>query len=147
VGTKDWSSPSDLSMRILATLLVSVLTIACAEPASPLGGDPPNVGFDELTANPESFDGRYVEVRAGYYAAFEVSVLTSGFAESFPPQPMEPTIWITATPEGDCVERAHDVAWAEAVRASGMFRYGPDGGFGHLGEYEMTLEDASVRCA
>jgi hypothetical protein len=39
------------------------------------------------------------------------------------------------------------VVWAEDVTATGTFRYDPDGGFGHLGAYDMALEDARVTCA
>jgi hypothetical protein len=130
---------------ITAALCVVVLATACAERSGPAGG-PRKVSFGELTRQPDAFNGRRVEVEAGYYGAFEVSVLTSGFAESYPPQPVEPTIWVSATPPERCLQQAERVTWADTVRATGTFRYDPDDGFGHLGAYPMTLEDASLAC-
>jgi hypothetical protein len=131
---------------ITAALLVALLAAGCAERSGPAGGGPQKVTFEELTRRPEAYDGGSVEVEAGYYAAFEVSVLTSGFAESYPPQPVEPTIWVAATPPDECLQRADGITWADTVRATGTFRYDPDNGFGHLGAYRMTLEDVSLDC-
>lgn len=133
-------------MRAIVAIAVAtaVLATGCAQRGE-AGSDDPT--FEELTADPEAFDGREVRVEAGYYGAFETSVLTSGFAESFPPQPIEPTVWVSAAaPSGDCLDRAQGVIWADAVEATGTFRYEPDGGFGHLGAYEMVLENATLSC-
>ena len=125
---------------ILIGLVVGALA-AC-------GGSGEQVTFAEMTANPADHDGQRVTVDAGYYGAFEVSVLTSGFAESFPPQPMDPLVWVSAGPPEDCLEDAEGgIRWAEAVEASGVFRYDPEKGFGHLGAYDMTLQDATITCA
>ncbi|MGH2691017.1 MAG: hypothetical protein ACRDHM_00750 [Actinomycetota bacterium] len=114
--------------------------VACA-------GTGEQVTFAAVTESPGDYDGQRVTVEAGYYGAFEVSVLTSGFAESFPPQPVEPLVWVGAGPSEECLEDAEGgVRWAERVEASGVFRYDAGGGFGHLGAYEMTLQDAEITC-
>lgn len=130
------------AMRLIATVALGLALSGCAGPAE----DRP-LDLSRVTADPETYEGERVDLMAGYYGAFEVSVLTQGFAESYPPQPMEPQVWVTAGPGRDCIERAETVVWAERVRATGVFRYDPDGGFGHLGAYEMALEDATVSCA
>jgi hypothetical protein len=128
-------------MKLAALALAAVFLGGCA------GSD----GQEELTLatvleDPEGYDGERVTFEAGYYGAFEVSVLTPGFAESFPPQPMEPQIWVNAGPPEDCLQREETQVWAEQVRATGVFRYDPERGFGHLGAYEMALEDATITC-
>jgi hypothetical protein len=123
---------------LLGALIVSLASCA---------GSGEQVTLAAVTGSPEDFDGEQVTLEAGYYGAFEVSVLTSGFAESFPPQPVEPLVWVGAGPPEDCLEDAEGgVRWAERVEASGVFRYEPGGGFGHLGSYEMALEDARITC-
>jgi hypothetical protein len=103
--------------------------------------------LQDVTADPSAFDDAPVRLRAAYFSSFEVSVLTTGFAESHPPQPVEPFVWVVASPPDRCLQRAGGAAWADAVVASGTFRYDPEGGFGHLGEYEMALQDARLTCA
>jgi hypothetical protein len=129
--------------RIVACLAAAALLAACAEDHS----DPDGPMLEDVITRPTSFDGREVSVRAAYYSSFEVSVLTSGFAGSHPPQPIEPLVWVAASPERRCTERAQGAAWAERVIATGIFRYDPEGGFGHLGAYRMALEDAELTCA
>jgi len=131
---------------IMATLWLAAVVAGCAERSGSAGDRPPRVTFVELTRQPGAYHGRAVEVTAGYYASFEVSVLTSSFAESYPPQPAEPTIWVAAAPPRECLQRAEGVTWAEVIRATGTFRYDPAGGFGHLGAYGMTLQAASLAC-
>jgi hypothetical protein len=124
---------------ILLGTLVAVLA-ACA-------GSSGQVTFAELTESPGDHDGEVVAFEAGYYGAFEESVLTSGFAESFPPQPMKPLIWVNGGPPEDCLQDAEGgVRWAERVEASGTFRYEPGGGLGHLGVYEMALDVERIAC-
>jgi hypothetical protein len=132
---------------IVVAWCVMILVAGCAEGSPTPNGERPRANFDDLTRRPEAFDGRRVEVKAAYYGAFEDSVLTSGFAESYPPQPVEPTIWVAASPPHACLQQAQGATWADAVRASGTFRYDPESGFGHLGAYEMTIEAVSLACA
>lgn len=123
-------------------IIAAVLLGGCGD-SSGEGNEP---SFASILEQPDDYDGEHVTFEAGYYGAFEVSVLTSGFAESFPPQPVEPLVWLNGGPTGDCVQREETAVWAERVRATGTFRYDPEGGFGHLGAYEMALEDATVTC-
>jgi hypothetical protein len=129
-------------VKIFALFAAAVFLGSCAGSSG---------GEEELTLaavldDPDGYDGERVTFEAGYYGAFEVSVLTPGFAESFPPQPMEPQIWVNAGPSEECLQREERSAWAERVRASGVFRYSAERGFGHLGAYEMALEDATLTC-
>lgn len=127
-------------MRIILLGAVLVTSVACAGPS-----DRPT--FAAVTESPGDYDGQRVTVQAGYYGAFEVSVLTSGFTESFPPQPVEPLVWVGAGPPEECLQDSEGrVRWADRVQASGVFRYDPQGGFGHLGAYEMALDDARITC-
>jgi hypothetical protein len=133
----------------LATMmaLLVVMGSACAERLE----DGSSASDDLLTlqavaADPEAYDGEAVRLETGYYGAREASVLTAGFAESYPPQPMDPMVWVSAAPPQDCLEEAEGVSWADRMIAEGTFRYDPDGGFGHLGAYDMALEDATLTC-
>jgi hypothetical protein len=130
--------------RPIAVLLAAAVVTACSQRAEPRREE---LQLAVVTADPESYDGERVTVRAGYYGAFEVSVLTTGFAESHPPQPADAVVWVIAAPPSGCTNEAQGVAWAEEVTATGTFRYDPDGGFGHLGAYHMALEDARLTCA
>jgi hypothetical protein len=102
--------------------------------------------MSSLTGDPESYDGEFVRLDASYYGAFEVSVLTSGFRASDPPQPIEPLVWVGVPPGDECLQISDRASFAERVEASGTFRYDPEGGFGHLGEYEMAIENAELVC-
>jgi hypothetical protein len=129
--------------RTIALLLWAGLLVGCADRATP--GD---TGLDlaKVTADPGAYKGQSVTVRAGYYASFETSVLTAGFAESYPPQPVEPLVWVIGGPPARCTEAADGARWADEVVATGTFRFDREGGFGHLGGYRMALEDARLTC-
>jgi hypothetical protein len=102
----------------------------------------------DLTEDPGGFNGERVKIIGGYYGAFEISVLTSGFEESSPPQPVGPLVWVFSSAPQECLKTAEmGVRFAENVEATGIFRYDPDGGFGHLGAYEIALDDATISCA
>jgi hypothetical protein len=124
-------------------LMVGMLVAtACATTPDPSERTPLRAVIDD----PEAYAGERVVVTAAYYGSFEVSVLAQGFAESHPPQPVEPLVWVNAVPPDECTERTRDVTWASVV-ATGTFQYHPDGGFGHLGEYDMALRNAALTCA
>lgn len=123
-----------------------LLAGACAEGAAP--SQARVVPFRELVANPEGFDGERVTVRAAYYSSFEVSVLTSGVADTDPPTPRESLLWVAASPPDQCLVAGEAGAfWAKRVVATGLFRHDPRGGFGHLGAYPMTIQDVRLSCA
>jgi hypothetical protein len=130
-------------VKLLGSALACALLVGCGS-AGP-GSSPPT--FEDLVRDPGSYDGRHIELDTGYLTSFEVSVLTSGFAESYPPQPTRPMIWVSGSPPDRCLERASGTAWSESVRAEGTFVYRPDGGLGHVGAYTMALEDAVLTCA
>lgn len=129
--------------RPIAVLLAAAVMTGCAQRAEPRSEE---LELADVTADPETYDGERIRVRAGYYGTFEVSVLTTGFAESHPPQPADAMVWVAAAPPAGCTDEAQGVAWAEDVTATGTFRYDPDGGFGHLGAYDMAVEDAWLTC-
>jgi hypothetical protein len=130
--------------RSIAVLLAVAVAGGCAKRAEPAGGE---LRLAAVIADPEAYDGERITVRAGYFGEFEVSVLTTGFAESHPPRPVDAEVWIAAVPPRACTSTAQGVTWAEEVTATGTFRHDPDGGFGHLGAYRMALEDARLACA
>lgn len=109
----------------------------CAGGASARDGGTANL--EELIRGASAFDGKTVTVRAGFLSTSGRRVLTSGFAESFPPQAIDPTISLDAELFGPCVHTAQHVRWAEAVQATGMFRYRAEG-------QAMDLEGARIVC-
>lgn len=127
--------------RVAACLFAAALLGACG----PQVGDDP-AALEDVTGRPLDFDGRAIGVEAAWFSSFEVSVLTTGFAGSDPPRPIEPLVWVAASPPQACIQRGDEAVWAERVVAEGTFRYRPEGGFGHLGAYEMTLENATLTC-
>lgn len=134
----------------LATLmaLLTVMGSACAQRVE--DGSSANddlLTLQAVTADPERYDGEPVRLESGYYGAREASVLTPGFAQSYPPQPLSPLVWVGAAPPRDCLEEAEGISWAERVIAEGTFRYDSGKGFGHLGQYDMALEDATLTCS
>lgn len=142
---------SKIAMARLATLVALLfVSTACAQRAGdrPSASDPDDLlTLQAVTADPEAYDGRPVRLESGYYAAREASVLTPGLAESYPPQPLEPMVWVGAAPPSGCLEEAEGIAWAERVFAEGTFRYDAGEGFGHLGQYDMALENATLTCS
>lgn len=132
-------------MRLTRTLLaigtVAALSACGNEPADDDGPTP----LAAVLEDSGDYDGERVTVTAAYFGAFEQSVLSDGLAESFPPQPMTPQVWVDAQPPDECLEQSEQVAWAEQVIATGTFHEG--GGFGHLGDYEYELADSEIRCA
>ena len=136
-------------MKPIVGAALGIALVACGGSATerPPEG-PAEVSFEQLVEDPGRWTGSEISVESGYLASFEVSVLTSGFAESYPPQPTQPQVWVEgAAPTGPCVEEARGTTWAEAVVATGTFTYRADGGLGHLGTYDMALEDATLACA
>jgi hypothetical protein len=142
--------PTGVRRSVVAAALGLALSAGCAQRSEgPSQTDPPPdvpVPLSEVTADPAGLDGERITVRAGYYASFEVSGLTTAFAESYPPQPADPLVWVIAEAPAGCVERAQGVTWASDVVATGTFRYDSQGGFGHLSAYDMTLENAELTC-
>lgn len=130
---------------ILAALAVlAVLSTSCGSEEAPAG--PASVSFARLVEEPSTFDGRRVRLSAFYLGSFERSLLSGALAESYPPQAVEPTVWVSApTPVGECIQTDEGVTWGE-VTAVGTFRYDPEGGFGHLMVWTMELADARLAC-
>jgi hypothetical protein len=125
-----------------------LVATACAATACAATPDPSErTPLRAVIEDPEAYAGERVVVTAAYYSSFEVSVLATGFAESNPPQPVEPLVWVDAVPPQECTERTRDVTWAHSLVAVGTFQYDPDAGFGHLGAYDMALQDATLTCA
>ena len=128
----------------IVVLAIATSLVACGRATETEPGGNGTAPLVEILADPDAFEGQRVEVSTGYFSSFEVSVLTSGFAESYPPQPVDPLVWVSAGPPRSCLEVAERVSWSERVIATGIFRTG--GGFGHLGQYEFELTEPTLRC-
>jgi hypothetical protein len=123
--------------------MIAAALVACGNEPNDLA----TFRLPDLTEDPGAFNGERVRIQGGYYGAFEISVLTSGFSESSPPEPVGPLVWVGVGPPEECLQSADGGAgWAENVEATGVFRFDPEGGFGHLGAYEIALEDATITC-
>lgn len=120
-----------------------VLAVACGTQEGPVGVR--EVELEEVLADPEGHEGERLRFTAFYVGSFEQSVLTAALAESYPPQPADPSIWVGARPEGECLISDVGVTWGEVV-AEGVLRHDEEGGFGHLGVYTMQLVDARLAC-
>ena len=135
---------------IVRFLVLASILSSCAGATGPGDGDSGPIPLQDVIDDPESFDGERVTVSAGYFGAFEMSVLTTGFAESYPPQPIEPLVWVGVSPPDPCLQivadDGHGESWADRVVATGTFGFEAGGGFGHLGMYDMELADARIRC-
>jgi hypothetical protein len=129
--------------RTIAMALGVGLLAGCGDGA---GRGAVELDVAEVTAHPAAYAGREITVRAGYYTAFEISVLTTGFAESYPPRPVDPLVWVVGSPPARCTEAAEGARWADEVAATGTFRFDPAAGFGHLGAYRMALQSARLAC-
>lgn len=133
--------------RMFGAILVCLLAaagVSCGDDGAATGRQ--EVAFEDLTADPGAYADVAVRVTEGFWvSSFEQSVLTGALAESYPPQPVEPMVWVAAQAEGDCVITDEGVTWGEVV-AEGTFRYDEGGGFGHLGVYTMELDDPTLGC-
>lgn len=102
--------------------------------------------IQRVLEDPAAFHGKRVEVRAWYVERSDEQLLSSGLAESYPPQPVEPTVWISASePEGDCLASDIGVTWGRVV-ATGTFHLDERGAFGPFGVLPMTLSGARLAC-
>lgn len=123
-----------------------IVAAACGGGEDPRGEEVFRGRLARVVEDPASFDGRRVVVRAYYVAELDQTVLTVGLAESYPPQAIEPRVWVTALePEDGCLSSDAGVTWGE-VLADGRFRYDPEGRLGPLGVWTMELQDAGLRC-
>ena len=128
-------------LGVAAALLV--LAVACGTEDGPVGVR--EVEMEDVLADPAGHDGERLRFTAFYVGSFEQSVLTAALAESYPPQAAQPSIWVDAQPEGDCLISDAGVTWGEVV-AEGILRHDEEGGLGHLGVFTMQLVDARLAC-
>jgi hypothetical protein len=116
----------------------------------------PNVTFNELISQPESFNNRYVTVDAYYFSGFEISALAASLVPStYTPSnvtPAQPLIWVT----GDLGQSVYQnlkqqtntpsgyTEYYGRVRITGLFQYG--GHYGHLDAYNylITVNAAAI---
>lgn len=124
---------------------VALFLLAAACGAEPQAEGTREVSIEDVLADPAAHDGQRLRFRAAYVGSFERSVLTAALAESYPPQPAEPTIWVDGRPSRDCVISDAGVTWGDVI-AEGVFRYDEEGGFGDLGVYTMQLTAARLSC-
>lgn len=129
--------------KLGAAAALVVLAVACGTEDGPVGTR--EVEIEDVIADPQAHEGQRVRFTAFYVGSFEESVLAAALAESYPPQPAQPAIWVEAQPQGGCLISDAGVTWGEVV-AEGVLRHDEAGGFGHLGVFTMHLVDARVAC-
>jgi len=129
--------------KLGAAAALMVLAVACGTEDASVGTR--EVAIEDVVEDPASLDGERLRFSAFYVGSFEQSVLTAALAESYPPQAAQPSIWVEAQPEGDCLISDAGVTWGEVV-AEGILRHDEEGGLGHLGVFTMQLVDARLAC-
>jgi len=110
------------------------------------------VNFDQLLANPDKYNGKYVTIEGIYFHGFEVIVLSeelkySGYVQGHL-VPKGKIIWI----EGGIPESIYDKLYKQEmmgpeerfgkVRLEGKFEYG--GKYGHGGGYSSQIVTSRV---
>ena len=123
------------------SLIVFLVTAGCAVSRRQ------TVSFDDLFANPNKYNGRFVSIEGFYFSGFEVQVIAerqehSGYAEGHL-VPKGQIIWV----EGGMPIEVYDVLYQQSmmgpeerygkVRITGKFEYG--GKYGHLGGHVSQI--------
>jgi hypothetical protein len=130
---------------VSAAIAVLFLLSACGEEQGSRAG-PTRVTLEQLAQNPERYEGRQVRIGSAYYRNASLEVLTSGFRESFPPQPIDPLVTVDSSAPAGCLDSApnQDVSWTESAVATGTFQVGDEG---PDGQPELLLLDSTVSCS
>ncbi len=138
-----------VALACVSLLSIIGLTIGCSEEQ---GAKVQEVTFDQLFANPDQYNGRYVTVEGFYFSGFEVIVLSekleySGYAEGHL-VPKGRMVWI----EGGIPEEVYGKLYQQQmmgpserygkVRVKGIFEYGAE--YGHLGAYTSRIVPLEV---
>jgi len=120
------------------------LTIGCSEEQATTAQE---VTLNQLLANPDQYNGRYVTLEGFYFKGFEIIVLSekleySGYAEGHL-VPEGRMAWI----EGEIPEEVYGNLYQQQmmgpwerygkVRVTGRFEYGAE--YGHLGAYTSRI--------
>ncbi len=132
----------------IAALLLAGTASSCGSPSSPSGlSDVTAVTFRQLIRAPERYAGKTVRLTTSYHRADGIAVLTEGFAESWPPQPMRPSIAVdTKLRDRSCLDSRRGVKWSSDVLATGTFEMAAGNGSGDPDFGTFSLRDAVLRC-
>lgn len=138
-----------VALACVFLLTIIGLTIGCSEEQ---GAKIQEVTFDQLFANPDQYNGRYVTVEGFYFSGFEVIVLSekleySGYAEGHL-VPKGRMVWI----EGGIPKEVYDKLYQQQMmgpserygkgRVTGKYEYG--GKYGHVGAYSSQIVPVEV---
>ena len=137
------------ALACVSLLSIIGLTIGCSEEQAKKAQE---VTFDQLFANPDQYNGRYVTVEGFYFSGFEVIVLSekleySGYAEGHL-TPKGRMVWI----EGGIPKEVYDKLYQQQMmgpserygkgRVTGKYEYG--GKYGHVGAYSSQIVPVEV---
>jgi len=138
--------------RILFSLLMVIALLGLAGCGEEQAKKAQEVTFDQLFANPDQYNGRYVTIEGFYFQGWETIVLSenledSGYAEGHL-IPKGSVVWI----EGGLSEEIDDKLYQQQmmgpverygkVRISGKFEYGAK--YGHAGGYSSQIVPSEV---
>lgn len=116
---------------------------------------PITVTFDQLIAQPETYNGTFVTLEGFYFSGFEISALASELAPApYNPEnvtPKQPLIWITGNLGQDVYDNLSQQTNTPSgypehfgkVQITGQFQYG--GKYGHLDAYNYQLTVISAK--
>ena len=133
-------------MRLVGALIAGLFLLAACGEEGGMGAGTTQVTLEQLAQDPDRYEGQQVRIDSAYYRDATLDVLTSGFRESFPPQPIDPMVTVDSRAPAGCLDTAphQDVSWTESAFATGTFHVGEDGSDGGP---ELLLLNSTVSCS
>lgn len=126
-------------------LIFLVILLLVATVCNPTGAS--EVTFDQLLANPGSYNGKEIVLEGYYFSGFEIQVIaerlkSSGYAEGHL-IPEENMLWVNGGIPIDVYNKLNQQSMMGPlerygkIRITGEFEYG--GQYGHLGSYSSQI--------
>jgi hypothetical protein len=144
-----------LPVEVLLTVMedqpnnINIKMTAEENPATTITTTPERISFTDLTADPESYNGKYITIDGYWFSGFEIAVLTerleaSDFAEGNV-RPAGIMIWATGALSEDVSNKLYlqennatgYPAYYGKVELTGVLEYGSE--YGHLNSYSYLL--------
>lgn len=126
-------------MRLLALLGVALFMAGCSKAATLHGAE--IIRWSDIRANSSEIEGRLVQVCGWFRAEFEVCALSSN-PSSGAALVSSLDIWVVPKDTYCTLEQAVEHPARSWAVVTGVFRRGR--GFGHLGQFELGIENAKV---